>query len=239
MSDYAQEQRRLKELRAAPSKRPASDFASEPDEEILTFGKPSTPSPNNALRLSDLPARRDKRKLSDEEPDEEVLEFGRPAREIKRPKTASQSPASISYGSPAVDAMQSDTAMSPRYGQAPTPSAPLQSVPSRSSAAHVQKMVHGSSPLAIQQVLSASSGSEDEDDDSSDSDEEDEAPTFIPGVENHSIEIDAQVPGDADGDDEDFLVAAFGDDDDPGGMQDDGGSGEFLMRIAILIGAGC
>ncbi|PVF94757.1 hypothetical protein CPB86DRAFT_808413 [Serendipita vermifera] len=228
MSDYAQEQRRLKELRAPPLKRSTSDFASEPDEEILTFGKPSTPSPNNALRLSDLPARRDnKRKLSDSEPDEEVLEFGRPAREIKRVKTASQSPASVSYGSPAVDTMQSDAALSPRYGQAPTPSAPLQSIPSRSSAAHVQKMVHGSSPLATAQVLSASSGSEDEDDDDSDSDDEDEAPTFVPRVENNTIEIevgDAQVAGDADGDDEDFLLAAFGDDDDPGGMQEEGGS---------------
>lgn len=211
----------------------ASDFASEPDEEVMAFGSGratvmeppeededmqmqldndddmmSMPASNNALRLSDIPSRRTKRKFSDSEPDEEVLEFGRPAQEIKRPKTASQSPASIS-NTPAATGSDYATATA---GVSPhSRPAPYQSIPSRSSAAALgygHKLVHGSSPLASAMVLSSNSS----DDDDSDDDEFEEV-----------LPMNATIPaptGDGDGDDDDFLAAAFNNDDDGTGMHD-------------------
>jgi hypothetical protein len=230
MSDYAQEQRRLHESRSYQSKRSnTSDFASEPEEEIFTFGtkagpvtsesSPSNsnggmPSSNNALRLSDIPFRRAKRKLSDSEPDEEVLEFGRPAQEIKRAKTSS--PASISHGTPAnvVAESPSESAVSPH--SRPLPS--FQSIPSRSSAAYGTKLVHGSSPLATAAVLSSNSGSE-EDDDSDDSELDEMVPSFVPG----SAAVTAPG-GDGDAEEDDFLAAAFND--ETTAMQDDAASNQ-------------
>lgn len=208
-------ERRTNESRPYLAKRStASDFASEPDEEVMTFGTAGTaednngqdemdatmPASNNALRLSDIPSRRAKRKFSDEEPDEEVLEFGRPAQEIKRAKTASQSPASIAAHTPA--AMSDYTAPSPHSRPAPYQSVPLRS----SAAAYGSKMVHGSSPLAAAMVLSSSS-----DDDDSDDDEFEEVMTS---------NVVPAPGGDPDGEEDDFLAAAFNDDDDTLGLQD-------------------
>jgi len=220
MSDYAQEQRRLHES-SRPKRSTTSDFASEPDEETFTFG-PQTPEPvlpssepgssldssgmpssNNALRLSDVPPRRVKRKFSDSEPDEEVLEFGRPAQEIKRAKTSS--PASIisHHGTPAniVAESPSESALSPQA----RPPALYQSIPSRSSAAGMAaygtKLVHGSSPLATAAVLSSNSGSEDESEDS-----EYEGVVSSQAV-NHAVPV-----GDGDTEEDDFLAAALQDD---------------------------
>lgn len=217
MSEYAQEQRRLQEAR----QRSSSGFASDPNEENLTFGKPAgasaPPSSGNALRLSDMPLRRgDKRKFSDSEPDEEELEFGRPSKEIKRAKTASQSPASVTYGTPPAQVSYSDSAPSPARA------AHLHPVSLRSSAAaaHSTNMVHGSSPLVKSHALVEESDSDDEEDETSDSDSEPEAPapTFAPASHNE-MEL---VSVDPDGEEDDFLMAAFDNDDNAGGGADNG-----------------
>jgi hypothetical protein len=204
MSDFAHEQRKRQEARPHLQKRSASDFASEPDEEILDFGKPSVPatSSTNALRLSDIP-RRAKRKLgSDSEPDEEELEFGRPSKEIKKPKTASQSPVSVSYGTPTNGASQSELVPSPRRSiqHSTLPASPM---PSPSY------IPPGPSPLATAPVISVDSGSEEEDEDSSDSEVEPELPTFNPSRINQPIEVDAYMAVDGDGEEDDFLAAAL------------------------------
>jgi hypothetical protein len=226
MSDYAQEQRRLHESRSYQSKRSnTSDFASEPEEEIFAFGTKAGPVPselslsnsnggmpssNNALRLSDIPIRRAKRKLSDSEPDEEVLEFGRPAQEIKRAKTSS--PASISHGTPAnvVAESPSESAVSPHSRSLPS----YQSIPSRSSAAYGTKLVHGSSPLATAAVLLSNSGSEDDDSDDSEFEE-----TVLSG----NVAVTAPG-GDGDAEEDDFLAAAFNN--ETTALQDDAASNQ-------------
>lgn len=216
MSDHAQ--RKRQEARPQLQKRSTSDFASEPDEEILDFGKPSvqTTSLNNALRLSDIPSRRVKRKLgSESDPDEEELEFGRPSKEIKRPKTASQSPASVSYGTPIVGASQSDLAPSPRHSMQHS-ALPTSPVPSPSY------VPPGPSPLATAPVISVDSGSEDEDDDSSDSEVDAEPPTFAPSRTNQAIEIDYSYA--AADEEDDFLAAAFNNPDDNTALHGDAAS---------------
>ncbi|KAG8833856.1 hypothetical protein FRC17_009973 [Serendipita sp. 399] len=221
MSDYAQEKRRRQESTAQQiEKRSPSDFASDPDEEVLTFGKPATPSStNNALHLSDVPYanRAAKRKFCDSDPDEELLEFGRPPQEIKRAKT--NSPASITYGtSPQAAAWQSDSALSP--SNVPPLNMTVQSIPSRSSAALApKKMLHGSSPLAQARMLSSSESEDEGDDDDSDSEPEKEAPTYVPSTYNNSTTgvVYDDTGGDGDGDDDDFLMAAFKEEDNDSG----------------------
>ncbi|KAG8761425.1 hypothetical protein FRC14_003838 [Serendipita sp. 396] len=212
MSDYAQEKRRLQESSTPQAgKRASPDFESDPEEEVLTFGKPATPSSsNNALHLSDVPYanRAAKRKFCDSDPDEELLEFGRPPQEIKRAKT--NSPASVSYGaSPQAATWHSDSAPSP--SGIPPLNMTVQSVSSRSSAALApNKLLHGSSPLAQAQVLSSSeSEDEEEDDDDSDSEPEKEAPSYVPSTYNHMEAVYEDPVGDGDADDDDFLAAAF------------------------------
>ena len=228
MSEYAQEQRRLQDAR----QRPTSGFASDPNEESLTFGKPAgasaPPSSGNALRLSDMPLRRgDKRKFSDSEPDEEELEFGRPSKEIKRAKTAS--PASVSYGTPPAQASYSDSAPSP----ARTSHLHPVSLRSSAAAAHSTNMVHGSSPLVKSHALVAESDSDDEEDETSDSDSEAEAPapTFAPTSHNE-MEL---VSVDPDGDEDDFLMAAFDNDDNAGGGNNGSGWSHFLLRLGSKL----
>lgn len=194
MTDYAQEQHRLKAKGLGP--KPTNNFASEPDEELLEFGKPAVPSPN-ALQLSDVQRRGGKRKYSDSEPDEEELEFGVPTREIKRLKTAS--PASFTRGSSS-PGYQSDKSHSAQYSSPHQQSHLLPPVPLRSSVAAMgTHMVHGSSPLAVSQTIVNSVSDDDDSDSSSDSDDD----------EN---EMQAVAP--ADEDDDDFLAAAFKSDDD-------------------------
>lgn len=217
MSDFAHEQRKRQEARPHLQKRSPSDFASEPDEEILDFGKPSVPATpsSNALWLTDISGRRAKRKLgSDSEPDEEELEFGRPSKEIKKAKTASQSPASVSYGTPTIGASQSELAPSPRRSiqHSTLPASPI---PSPSYAPP------GPSPLATAPVISVDSGSDEEDDDSSDSEVEPELPTFNP---SRTVEVDAYTAADGDGEEDDFLAAAFNNPDDTMAVQGDAAS---------------
>lgn len=230
MSDYAQEQRKRQESRPTLSKRSASDFASDPDEEILTFGKPSVPTApsSNALHLSEVPVRRTKRKHgpgSDEEPDEEELEFGRPSKEIKRPKTASQSPTSVAYGTPAM--AHGELATSPRQ-----PTFTGAKTTASSSVYMPPKMINGSSPLATAPVYSADSASDDDDDDDSSSDSEVELapPTFTPNYMNQPIEIESYGAVDGDGDEDDFLAAAFNNNEDTVVVQGDGDqSGPWII----------